>query len=322
MAIGSGREGGFLRDDVVTVEDIASLIDRYAVSEGANPHSWPGLTFYRFSQPIPPHWDEVDSLSYCLVAQGVKKVRIGSEEHFYDPMRYLVLDYRSGFEVELIEAAPERPFLSCVLHIGPAVVNDVVSAMRLPTTVRMAERHGFEGNRTHVGLLDVHILGATYRFLNAINDEVDRAVLAPMYLREIVYRLLQTQAWKRLIECSRLNESRNPISAAIQYMKDEIKQPLSISEIADSVCMSESAFAHLFKQTIGTSPYQFLKQLRLKRARDLLLRDGHSVNQAASEVGYASVSHFTGEFKRYFGETPRAYIFRLRGVPTFNLHAN
>jgi AraC-like DNA-binding protein len=97
---------------------------------------------------------------------------------------------------------------------------------------------------------------------------------------------------------------------------------MSVATIAEAVFMSESAFAHLFKQTTGTSPYQFLKQLRLERARDLLLEDGSSVSEAASNVGYTSLSHFISEFKRYFGETPRTYLQRLQGVETFNLRAN
>jgi AraC-like DNA-binding protein len=62
---------------------------------------------------------------------------------------------------------------------------------------------------------------------------------------------------------------------------------------------------------VGTSPYQFLKLLRLEHARDLLL-ENHTVSEAAGRVGYASLSHFIREFKRYFGETPRSYIQKLQ----------
>ena len=151
--------------------------------------------------------------------------------------------------------------------------------------------------------------------------EVDRAVLGPMYLREIVYRLLQSEERHRLIDASRANAKRNPVSAAIDYMKTHLDESISVSVLADAVCMSESAFAHLFKQGAGVSPYQFLKQLRLERARDLLLDDHMSVSEAAGQVGYTSLSHFISEFKRYFGETPRSYLQRLHGVETFTLHA-
>ncbi len=321
MQIRGDKAYQFLRDDLVAAGDLAKLVERYAHSEGGNQHDWPGLTFYRFSGPVEPHWDEVDSLSYCLIVQGAKRVRIGSEKHVYDPMRYLVLNRRSRFEVEIIEASRLRPFLSFVLQIDPAVVGEVLSTMHRP---RAALYQGQQKSHreAHVAPLDAHLIGATYRFLTTVESDVDRAVLGPMYLREIVYRLLQSEERHRLIDASRSNATRNPVSAAIEYMKDHIDESVSVSVLAETVCMSESAFAHLFKQGVGTSPYQFLKQLRLERARDLLLDDDISVSEAAAQVGYTSLSHFISEFKRYFGETPGSYLQRLHGVETFNLHAN
>ncbi|HEY7014842.1 MAG TPA: AraC family transcriptional regulator [Streptosporangiaceae bacterium] len=311
----------FLRDDLVAAGDLARLVDRYAEAEGANQHTWPGLTFYRFSAPVPAHWDEVSSLSYCLIVQGAKRVRVGTEEHVYDPMRYLVLSRRARFEVEIIEAAPARPFLSFVLQIEPALVSDVLATMHQPMAA-LYHGPGEPRHDAHVAPLDAHVIGATYRFLTSAESEVDRAVLGPMYLREIVYRLLQSRERHWLIDAARGNAGRSPVYGAIEYMKDQIQRPMSVATIAEAVFMSESAFAHLFKQTTGTSPYQFLKQLRLERARDLLLEDGSSVSEAASNVGYTSLSHFISEFKRYFGETPRTYLQRLQGVETFNLRAN
>jgi AraC-like DNA-binding protein len=270
---------------------------------------------------VPPHWDEVSSLSYCLIVQGAKRVRVGSEEHVYDPMRYLVLSRRARFEVEIIEAAPARPFLSFVLQIEPALVSDVLATMHQPMAA-LYHGPGEPRRDAHVAPLDAHVIGATYRFLTSAESEVDRAVLGPMYLREIVYRLLQSRERHWLIDAARGNAGRSPVYGAIEYMKEQIQRPMSVAAIAEAVFMSESAFAHLFKQTTGTSPYQFLKQLRLERARDLLLEDGSSVSEAASNVGYTSLSHFISEFKRYFGETPRTYLQRLQGVETFNLRAN
>ncbi|MCL4421719.1 MAG: AraC family transcriptional regulator [Actinobacteria bacterium] len=311
----------FLRDDLIAADDVARLVESHASCEGVNPHCWPGLTFYRFSDKIPLHWDAVNSLSYCLVVQGAKRVLIGGEEHTYDPMNYLVLERRSRFEVEILEASRVRPFLSFVLQIDPAIVTDVISTIHRPMALYQDPDTVIQSN-AHVAPLDSHIVGATYRFLSSIDSDADRAVLAPMYLREIVYRLLQSECRHRLIAGSSANASRNPISGSIEYMKEHLGGSITVADVAEAVHMSESAFAHLFKQATGISPYQFLKQMRLERARDLLLDEEYSVSEAAFDVGYTSLSHFISEFKRYFGETPRSYIMRLRDVETFNLRAN
>jgi len=77
-------------------------------------------------------------------------------------------------------------------------------------------------------------------------------------------------------------------------------------DLAKAVSMSESAFAHVFKAATGMAPLQFLQRLRMEHARTLLL-SGSTVSEAAARVGYASLSHFSGVFKRHFGVLPRVY---------------
>jgi len=77
--------------------------------------------------------------------------------------------------------------------------------------------------------------------------------------------------------------------------------------MAEQVSLSPSAFAHLFRDVTGKSPYQFVKELHLDRARELLVDGKLPVAVVSKQVGYASSSHFINEFRRRFGITPRAY---------------
>ena len=90
-------------------------------------------------------------------------------------------------------------------------------------------------------------------------------------------------------------------------MREDLARSMTVTELADAVAMSPSAFAHVFKSVTGVAPYQFLKRLRLDRARVLLVEEGRSVSEAAAAVGYSSISHFINEFKRHFGVTPGSY---------------
>ena len=73
-----------------------------------------------------------------------------------------------------------------------------------------------------------------------------------------------------------------------------------------------SHFAHRFRAVARVSPMRYVKQVRLDRARLLMLREGLGASEAADEVGYASPSHFTRDFKAVFGAPPAAYAQRLR----------
>jgi AraC-like DNA-binding protein len=71
--------------------------------------------------------------------------------------------------------------------------------------------------------------------------------------------------------------------------------------------MSPSALTSAFTVETGMGPYQFVKRMRLDRARELLVQEGMNVSEVARRVGYASLSHFITEFKRHFGAPPRKY---------------
>jgi AraC-like DNA-binding protein len=210
-----------------------------------------------------------------MVMQGRKRLR------FYDPLHYLVIKRGLSFQAEILQASPERPFLSFVLQLQPDMVAGVYNEMihLVPDGLRIEPAPALPD--VYVSALELPLVGAVQRFLQALEATPDRTVLAPMYLREIVYRLL----------C----------------------RPLTVRDLAEAVSMSESGFAHMFKATTGLSPLQFLKHMRLEHARKFLMR-GSSVGEAAESVGYTSVSHFISEFKRHFGESPRAYTLRLRGL--------
>ena len=100
----------------------------------------------------------------------------------------------------------------------------------------------------------------------------------------------------------------NPVSAALTYVREHFSEPITVNDMAEQVNLSPSSFSHLFREVTGRSPYQFLKELRLDRARELLLDGRLSVTDVSRAVGYSSASHFIKEFRSRFGTTPRAYV--------------
>ena len=92
----------YLPNPVSSGELIAELAAR-APKVGANTGVWPGLTIYRFTSPVGPTWEEIQSLSLCIVAQGRKAVTIDGQTYIYDPFRYLVLGSHLHFQAEVLE---------------------------------------------------------------------------------------------------------------------------------------------------------------------------------------------------------------------------
>lgn len=80
-----------------------------------------------------------------------------------------------------------------------------------------------------------------------------------------------------------------------------------MAALAALVDLSPSRFRHLFKQETGTSPAQYLKDFRLRKAEVMLRTTFLSVKQVLKQVGLGSNSHFVSDFRKIHGMTPTAY---------------
>jgi AraC-like DNA-binding protein len=85
-----------------------------------------------------------------------------------------------------------------------------------------------------------------------------------------------------------------------------------MEDLASTARMGVSTLHHQFRALTAMSPLQYQKQLRLQTARQRMLVDGLDATSAAYEVGYESVSQFSREYSRFFGQPPIRDIKALR----------
>jgi AraC family transcriptional regulator len=129
-------------------------------------------------------------------------------------------------------------------------------------------------------------------------------------LRQLVIHLLRTHFTMRMparIELSRAGPVDRRLRRAIEFMHDNYSRELMLDEIASAAYLSEYHFARLFKQITGVTPHVYLANLRLERARKLLVDTQYPISEIAAMVGYQSQSHFTKIFKSVTGMTPRVF---------------
>jgi len=96
-------------------------------------------------------------------------------------------------------------------------------------------------------------------------------------------------------------------------MQENLEEPLTRNELADAAGVSTRQLERLFRRYINRSPARFYLELRLQKARQLLLQTDLSVMNVALACGFVSASHFTKCYRAYFGRTP----YRERDVPAF-----
>jgi transcriptional regulator GlxA family with amidase domain len=95
------------------------------------------------------------------------------------------------------------------------------------------------------------------------------------------------------------------LTEAVTLMEANIEEPLSTDDIAQLAGISRRQLERLFKQYLGTLPSRYYLELRLKRARQLLLDTNYSIVQVGLMCGFSSGSHFSTAFGALFGNTPR-----------------
>jgi AraC-like DNA-binding protein len=143
---------------------------------------------------------------------------------------------------------------------------------------------------------------------------VDAAVLGPGIVREIAYHALCGPQGGALFAMLSRSGPLAQIHAVLHRMHTRYTEPLNVARIAEEVGMSVSAFHHNFKAVTASSPLQYLKSVRLHKARMLIMHDGLGAAIAADRVGYESASQFSREFKRFFGNRPTAESKRVREI--------
>lgn len=92
-----------------------------------------------------------------------------------------------------------------------------------------------------------------------------------------------------------------------EYIHEHLNQDIKLADLAGLIGMSQFHFSHLFKQSIGTSPYQYLLQQRIEQAKLLLKQSDRSIMDIAVECGFNSHSHLSKTFRQFTGMTPKAY---------------
>lgn len=97
------------------------------------------------------------------------------------------------------------------------------------------------------------------------------------------------------------------IEVVISNMEAQPSKAWETTELADLVNLSGSRLRHLFKQETGTTPAQYLKAIRLKKAAGLLRTSFMSIKEIAMSVGLTTASYFVREFRRLYGMTPTEF---------------
>ena len=278
-----------------TNSTLAELLDPLVTENGFSPTGVPGLQYMRAVDCSERH-PIIYTHRIVIVAQGSKRVWLGDESYVYDANNYLVLAAPMPMECATT-ASVEEPLLGFVINVDPIMVGELLLEMGDVPNV----------NPTSVvrsSSITEDVIDAAVRLTRALSSPIDARILGPQIVREIVYRVLRSDNGEVLRLLTSNATRYGQIARVLRKIHREYASELEVASLAQEANMGASTFHQAFKEVTATSPVQYLKQIRLHRARMLLTVEGVTAQEAAQRVGYASPTQFSREYRRMFGVTP------------------
>jgi len=258
----------------------------------------PDLTLLRHTHPT-----ELEAVVYnpvlCLILQGRKETTVGTKSVNFGQGESLVVGHYLPVVSRITKASPETPYLAVVLSLDLGLIRNLYD--------QIGDRD-LETDNTEpldVNIADERLINALGRYLELANAPEEATVMGPLILQEIHFRLLMAPNGGMLRRLVFRNSHASRISRSIERIRQDFRTSLSVAELAEVAGMSSSSFHEHFKVITGTTPLQYLKEMRLLKAHRLLQEGAHSVTSTAFEVGYESATQFSREYGRKFGVSPR-----------------
>jgi AraC-like DNA-binding protein len=281
---------------VATVE---ALIAAQGGGQGVFVPPVPGVHIMRTFQQMMPV-KHIYRPSLCVVLGGAKEILIGADQLHYGPMECLVVSVELPAVGRIKEGNPRRPYLGLTVELDVTDLRAVLEQL-----APRAEPWPDAGSCAFVGQVDGRLADCLERLVRLADTPDAVPVLYPLLMREIYYWLLSGPNGPALAHLALPGSHISRVSRAIQAMHMDLAKAYRVEELARIAGMSVASFHRNFKQVTALSPLQFQKQLRLMESRRIMVAEAKSVAEAAYAVGYESVSQFSREYARAFGDAPR-----------------
>jgi AraC-like DNA-binding protein len=288
----------------VPLDELRTLIARHARPDLSTPIE--GVLLSRVDRPSKPAVSMTGTV-VALVAQGAKRLALGDRVYDYGAGQYVVASIDMPIIGQFTEASPSEPALGFGLVLKPAPVAELLLQAgdqprgSIPAAPAIAVSDAGEA-----------LIDAVVRLLRLLDSPRDRDVLAPLVIREILWRVITGDQGGTVRQLGLADSGLTQIARAVHWIRENYGRPFRVQDLADASGMSVSAFHRNFQAVTTMSPIRFQKQIRLQEARLLLAAGPADVARVGHRVGYDSPSQFSREYRRQFGAPPGQDAARLR----------
>jgi AraC family transcriptional regulator len=292
---------GDLGSDEHRSADIDTLLrGSHLAGKSSLPLGWDGLVVEQRLAPPIERQEEVLDKHYVLLWRGVPTIT----ERRYGRGRFTRLIKRPGTlslggAGPLPAVRPHSPYdvIACVLD--PAILSQVAEEAGSSVSNGLYE---------HLGVCDQAL--ASLIELSAREAE-EGGLHGKLYGDSLAYAIVaRFNRLARTEGCLKPAASTLPkhrLRRVLDKIESEYDRDLGLSELARESGYSRAHFLRMFQTTTGTTPHRHLREIRLAKARELLLAGARSITEVALACGFSSHAHLTHLFRQRYGTTPSEF---------------
>lgn len=247
-----------------------------------------------------------ETIAFTAMLRGKKHMKLDNKTGYFDyyPGESVLVSPGETMVIDFPEA-DEIPTQCISLSLNPEFIENSLNHLNyhLPKTDETSQwnieldEYFLFNNKS--------LASATNNIMRiAMDDNSQKDIMADFALKELLIRLMQTQA-RGMVE-KNIAKNKSRIGFAVDYIRKNLHQKLSIENIAKLAYVSKSNFFRMFKDELGTSPNEFILQERISRAKELL-KSKNSIKETAYQTGFSDTNYFTRVFKQLVGVTPKNY---------------
>lgn len=280
-------------------QKILNKVNKLFKNDGIHDTLLNGVKIYTTSKydPLSPF---IYDVCLILVLQGKKIGHLSQNTLVYDSKNYLVVPTTLPLECETY-ASKEEPFIGLIISIDKKMMYEIIDCV--------SKKEAINSKKNSIGIFsDVvteEIEDLTLRLLNILQSKEESKILGESLLKELFYRIAVGENSNFLHKMFLDNNNEAKIARALKIIHTLCETNLDIPNLARQEDMSVSSFHTHFKKVTSHTPLQYIKKIRLNKAKDLISKHNYQVVDAAYEMGYDSASQFSRDFKSYFGYPPK-----------------
>lgn len=251
-----------------------------------------------------------EALLFCGMLQG-KKIMHQADQTATEflPCESFVMAPGQTVHIDFPEAQPDHPTTCMALHIDQDRIEQELARLN-QTQPRHDEMPDWQ--YTPQVIHTTHG-AATQQLLERLvtlfcEPDPDRSYLIDLAISELIVRMLRHQTRALLIQQSMSpHPPQHSLNAALKWLEQHAHEPFDPVALTRVACISRPHLYRLFRQELGCTPQTYQQQLRIKAACRALMEPRRSITQIAYDLGFATPSHFSRQFRQSTGISPSAW---------------